>query len=510
MATKELKQSDIINHINSDMGQVIEILKRPLVFEVMLNPYMAEDGSYEGHLWYEEAGIGMIRLITRTEHKIANYPTPKIGDKVLCKEAINNGEAKTLSYHVLKDTLHQNLPIISLVLKNMIKLEDEKVFLEQDEHYKLNVFADNIKKSQFHFSEEIPVEQLENLDLLIEEINKRLPAKNILFSLKIKTIETEADIEQFSNKPTFAISKKFEKMTSQKALQIMGILAAANEQHFHSKEPTLECTIPFYHHRFTGLMPPVVKFPTFTIRKHSSQIITLDQYVASGVMPESCRETIRSWVKRHYNIIVAGGTGSGKTTMCNSILDEINKETPQDRVGIIEDTPELQCNVDNAISFCKTNERDLPSLLRTMLRMRPDRIMVGELRGKEAYTLLKAWMSGHPGGLTTIHANGAREAISRFEQCVAENPESGVIPKEQIAYAVNAIISIQKVTVRREVNGHYDFIVKRKVTALREITGYDKNHDIYEDLYYHKDDSPFEDAPEEVTDGYLNDVMQEN
>mgnify|MGYP006350983831 FL=1 len=114
MATKELKQSDIINHINSDMGQVIEILKRPLVFEVMLNPYMAEDGSYEGQLWYEEAGIGMTRLITRTEHKIANYPTPKIGDKVLCKEAINKGEAKTLSYHVLKDTLHQNLPIISL------------------------------------------------------------------------------------------------------------------------------------------------------------------------------------------------------------------------------------------------------------------------------------------------------------------------------------------------------------------------------------------------------------
>ena len=513
MATKELKLSDILNHLNSDMGQIIEILKRPLVFEVMLNAYMAEDGSYEGHIWFEEAGVGMTRLITNTEHPIPNYPMPRIGDRVIYKEAITNGQSKILNYHVLTDNVQQNMAILALVLKNVIR--DVKNFkennsneytciLEQDEHYKLNVFADNIKKSKFHYSEAIPESLTDDLDLLIEEINRRLPAKNILFNLKIKTIETPDDITEFTQTPMFAISKKFEKMTSQKALQIMGILSAANELHFHSKEPTLECTIPFYHHRFTGLMSPVVKFPTFTIRKHSSTIITLDQYVQSGVMPETCRETIRSWVKNHFNILVAGGTGSGKTTMGNAILHEISLETPQDRVGIIEDTPELQCNVDNSVSFCKTNERDLPSLLRTMLRMRPDRIVVGELRGQEAYTLLKAWMSGHPGGLATIHANGAKEAIHRFEQCINENPEAGETPKEQIAYAVNGIISIQKVTVRREVDGHFEFIVKRKVTALREIRGYDKNHGIYEDIYLHQDDSPFEDAKEEITDGYLN------
>lgn len=87
-------------------------------------------------------------------------------------------------------------------------------------------------------------------------------------------------------------------MTSQKAWQIMGILSAANDLHFHDKEPTLECSIPFYHHRFTGIIPPVVKFPTFTIRKHSSKVITLDQYVNSGVMPAACRDTIRYWVKK--------------------------------------------------------------------------------------------------------------------------------------------------------------------------------------------------------------------
>ena len=498
MATKELKLSEILNHLEADMGQILAVLKRDLVFEIMLNAYMCEDGMYEGHIWYEEAGIGMKRLITTTKNEIQHYPVPKIGDTVVYKATTGETE-KILNYHVLTNSNKQDLAIIATVLKNVIATDDSgAIFLNQDEHYLLNVFADNIKRGKFHYSIDIPDELVLNLTNLIDRINGQLPERNIFFKMHVVKIESESDLARFSSIPTYLLAKKFEKMTNQKARQIMGILSAANDLHFHDKEPTLECSIPFYHHRFTGIIPPVVKFPTFTIRKHSSKIITLDQYVESGVMPATCRATIRSWVKNHFNILIAGGTGSGKTTMGNAILNEISRETPQDRVAIIEDTPELQCNVDNSFSLCKSNERDLPSLLRTTLRMRPDRVVVGELRGKEAYTLLKAWMSGHPGGLATIHANGAKEAIYRFEQCISENPESGTTPKEQIAYAVNGILSIQKVTVRVEKDGHVEFIVKRKVTALREIRGYDRNHGIYEDIYLHQDDSPFE-TPEKIT-----------
>lgn len=504
MATKELKLSEILNHLEADMGQILSVLKRDLVFEVMLNAYMCEDGMYEGHIWYEEAGIGMKRLITTTKSEIPHYPVPKIGDTVIHK-ATTGENAKILNYHVLTNSAKQDLAIIATVLKNVITRNDSgTLFLNQDEHYLLNVFADNIKRGKFHHSIDIPEELTLNVEKLIDRINEQLPEKNIFFKMHVVKIESVSDLGRFSNVPTYLLAKKFEKMTNQKARQIMGILSAANDLHFHDKEPTLECSIPFYHHRFTGIIPPVVKFPTFTIRKHSSKIITLDQYVESGVMPATCRATIRSWVKNHFNILIAGGTGSGKTTMGNAILDEISRETPQDRVAIIEDTPELQCNVDNSFSLCKSNERDLPSLLRTTLRMRPDRVVVGELRGKEAYTLLKAWMSGHPGGLATIHANGAKEAIYRFEQCISENPESGTTPKEQIAYAVNGILSIQKVTVRVEKDGHVEFIVKRKVTALREIRGYDKNHGIYEDIYLHQDDSPFETLEEISPANYLD------
>jgi type IV secretion system protein VirB11 len=463
----------------------------------MLNAYMCEDGMYEGHIWYEEAGVGMKRLITTTKNDIPNYPIPKIGEFVVYKST-NTEPNKILNYHVLTNSSKQDLAIIATVLKNVLDTDESgNLFLNQDEHYLLNVFADNIKHGKFHHNVVIPEELILDIPSLIHKINEQLPNKNIFFKIYVIQIKSESELAKFSKVPTYLLAKKFEKMTSQKARQIMGILSAANDLHFHDKEPTLECAIPFYHHRFTGIIPPVVKFPTFTIRKHSSKIITLDQYVESGVMPATCRVTIRSWVKNHFNILIAGGTGSGKTTMGNAILNEISRETPQDRVAIIEDTPELQCNVDNSFSLCKSNERDLPSLLRTTLRMRPDRVVVGELRGKEAYTLLKAWMSGHPGGLATIHANGAKEAIYRFEQCISENPESGTTPKEQIAYAVNGILSIQKVTVRVEKDGHVEFVVKRKVTALREIRGYDKNHGIYEDIYLHQDDSPFE-IPEEL------------
>ena len=497
MATKEMQLSDFISHIESDMGSILQILKKPMVFEVMLNSYLTQSGMYEGHIWYEEAGFGMRRLTSESVNQISNYHNPILGEKILIKEF--NGEA--ICWHTLPNDPAKIFSIISVVLRNTIKRQEDNTYrLEQDENYELNVFADNIKNKKFHYETKISDDLQDDPNLLIEEINKLIPDLDILFKLKV----IDYDGSMTLNTPTSSLSIRYEKMTEQKARQIMGILASATSQHFHEKEPTLECSIPFYHHRFTGTIPPITSFPTFCIRKHSSRIVTLDQYVASGVMTPECRNTIKHWVRNRFNILIAGGTGSGKTTLANSILREVKRETPQDRVGIIEDTPELQCTVDNHFKFCKTNERDLPSLLRTSLRYRPDRIIVGELRGKEAYVLLKAWMSGHPGGLATIHASSAEEATGRFEQCISENPEAGTVPRDQIAYAIGGIISIQKVTVRVEVDGHVQFIVKRKITGLRQINGYDKKHDIYESVYLYRDDGVFEqEAEKPKTDDYL-------
>ena len=151
----------------------------------------------------------------------------------------------------------------------------------------------------------------------------------------------------------------------------MGILAAASDKHFHGKEPTLECNIPLYHHRFTGVIPPAAPAPTICIRRHSSQVITMDAMVKSGVMPKECRETIKTWVKNRFNILIAGGTGSGKTTLANAMLEDIRKYTPQDRVGILEDTPELKCRVANHFKLYTSKERDMPALLRNFIKNAP-------------------------------------------------------------------------------------------------------------------------------------------
>ncbi|MDQ5921373.1 MAG: type secretion system protein TrbB [Pseudomonadota bacterium] len=294
---------------------------------------------------------------------------------------------------------------------------------------------------------------------------------------------------QVKSIPKYVIAKEFIKMSESKAEQIMGILAAANSLHFHAKEPRLECSIPFYHHRFSGQRPPIVKFPSFAIRRHTSRVIPLEEYVNLGIMPQYCADTIRAWIKNGYNILVAGGTGSGKTTLLNALILELARIHPQSRAVIIEDTPEVQCSIDNSVSFVKSKEVSIDDLLVTTLRMRPDSIMVGEVRSREAYTLFKAMLTGHKNCFGTIHANGAYEATFRYEQCIKEHPDCANIPvpRQQIALALNAVISIQRTTVRVQKNGYYENIIKRKITALREIRGYDAKHDLYEDVMYYQD-----------------------
>lgn len=195
---------------------------------------------------------------------------------------------------------------------------------------------------------------------------------------------------------------------------IINTVAAMNDTVVNADRPVLEAILPFGGWRFEGVIPPVSIAPTFSIRAKPSVVYTLDDYVRSGSMTERQAAALRSAILNRRNVLLVGGTGSGKTTLLNACLAEIAKLTPDDRLISIEDTAELQSTSPNYVALYATNVT-MGKCLKTALRMRPKRIIVGEVRGKEALDLLTAWNTGHPGGLATVHADDAHRGLSRLE-----------------------------------------------------------------------------------------------
>ena len=184
-------------------------------------------------------------------------------------------------------------------------------------------------------------------------------------------------------------------------------------------------------------MPPVVAAPAFAIRKPAVAVFTLDDYVASGIMTSGQAESPEERGQpARKNILVAGGTSTGKTTLTNALLAEVAKTS--DRVVLIEDTRELQCKAPNLVALrTKDGVATLSDLVRSSLRLRPDRIPIGEVRGAEALDLLKAWGTGHPGGIGTIHAGTALGALRRLEQLIQEAVIT--VPRALIAETIDLI-----------------------------------------------------------------------
>lgn len=223
-----------------------------------------------------------------------------------------------------------------------------------------------------------------------------------------------------------------------------------------SENPRLAGVLPGTGERFQGFLPPVTAAPAFSIRKRPAVIWTLDDYVRDGVMTEGQAEVLRAAVRDRRNLLISGGTGSGKTTLANALLAE--PAFANDRVFLIEDTPELQCSAWDLVATL-TRRHPVPigvvDLVRDALRMRPDRIVVGEMReGSAALETLKAWNTGHPGGLSTIHANSAEEALTRLEDLLAE--VGSPLAARVIANAVNIIVHIR----RRKEGRHIDPILQ--------------------------------------------------
>lgn len=243
--------------------------------------------------------------------------------------------------------------------------------------------------------------------------------------------------------------RQFGHMSASQAESLIATVASTLKTQITAQNPILECELPLDGSRFEALIPPVVSGPTFTIRKKAITVFTLADYVAQGIMTQRHMEAIADGVRHRKNILVVGGTGTGKTTLTNAVIRHMVDVAPQDRLAIIEDTGELQCAAENAVTMRAVEHVDMTRLLKATLRLRPDRIIVGEVRDGAALALLKAWNTGHPGGAATVHANSALAGLIRLEQLVAEATQAPM--RTLIAEAIDLIISIEKVAGGRRV-----------------------------------------------------------
>ena len=240
--------------------------------------------------------------------------------------------------------------------------------------------------------------------------------------------------------------------------RIIRLVAAHVGAEVHRGRPLLTAELPETGERFEGILPPAAPGPAFALRKRAVSIIGLDRYVADGILTTGQADFLRRAVRERQNILIAGATSSGKTTLANALLAEI--AATGDRVLVLEDTIELQCAARDHVPLrTRAGVVSMTELVRATMRLRPDRVIVGEVRGGEALDLVKVWGTGHPGGIATIHSGSALGALLRLEQLILEvavNP-----PRALIAEAVNVVIHIAG-------RGR-----KRRVESIARVVGFD-------------------------------------
>jgi P-type conjugative transfer ATPase TrbB len=233
------------------------------------------------------------------------------------------------------------------------------------------------------------------------------------------------------------------KLDAAQVERIIRLVASHARTEVHGERPIVSAELPPHGQgageRFEGILPPVSTAPCFSIRKPAARVYTLMDYVADGIMPAETARMLSLAVVDRRNILIAGGTSSGKTTLANALLAEMAHL--DERVILIEDTRELQSPARDTVALrTRAGAVTMGDLVRSTLRLRPDRIIVGEVRGGEALDMLKAWNTGHPGGIATVHANSASSALYRIEQLIQEAVVT--VPRRLVAEAINLIVFI--------------------------------------------------------------------
>lgn len=250
---------------------------------------------------------------------------------------------------------------------------------------------------------------------------------------------------------------------------ILSQVASSLSLTVNERNPIVEGEFPLDGSRFEGTFPPIVgPGPSFSLRKKASRVFTLQEYLDAGAITPEVVAIAHEAIQKRYNIIVVGGTSSGKTTFVNAIIDSIAKLTPSDRLIVIEDTAELQSQSPNTVFF-RTSviaNVDMRKLAKVSMRYAPKRILIGEVRDSAALELLKLWNTGHPGGVGTFHADSAQEALPRLEELVEE---AGLGPKQKlIGRAIDLIIFMEKTPDNR-----------RQISHILHVDGFDSKKDTY-------------------------------
>jgi type IV secretion system protein VirB11 len=264
-------------------------------------------------------------------------------------------------------------------------------------------------------------------------------------------------------------------ITSELARLIISQVGRSMNLTVREEAPIVRGVVPVYGHRFEGMIPPIVDAPSFAIRKKAVKVFSIDEYVAADIMPESVRDAIDEAILAYKNMLVIGGTGSGKTTLVNAVIERMAQLCNQDRLAIIEDAAELQSKSPNVILLRSSLFISARMLVESCMRLNPDRILFGEVINGAALDLLKSWNTGHPGGLSTIHANSALGGLFRMQALISE---VSVTPMhELIGEAVDICIFIRA-------KGK-----SRRITQLAKVHSYNANEKRYELEYIHNEET---------------------
>ena len=235
--------------------------------------------------------------------------------------------------------------------------------------------------------------------------------------------------------------------------------------------PIVSARMPGLGYRFEGVMPPCAPAPLFSIRFHAARVFSMQDYIETGTLDAGQADRLMAALRSKENIVVAGGTGSGKTTFLNMMIAEAARLEPDARPIFIEDTPELRTEQLNTAFLQTSRDQDMTALVASTLRLAPGRIIVGETRDGAALAMIKSWNTGHPGGMTSVHANSARMALERLDLLVCE---ASVTPqRKQIARSVDLVVFIKATRTGR------------RVTEILNVKGYENGEFICEESGSH-------------------------